>query len=921
MKKRILLNLSVSGLLVPFIAVSCTSQQKPISNNPVEAYKQTHADVLNKTETTVKVTDEQKVTSALTAYEGLTADVKTSLTSQKTLLDLLNTKISQLKQQNSEGQNNQDPKLPPLSAAEISALISTDDLSSLGTLYFIIEQEASNGLRIPQRVSDFSQISMSQALNSNSGFEAKDPRIGARLLNVRLSEDKSHLVAYVQFGNDQTKQFKLTGFASENGYGGQRLETDDEKSARLNRETNYAVNKSNSEKYDYDLENIKRSLESNALARTFSTTEEAKAAYNKIAKELNMPDYDTASKFGFIIPKYDANGQVVGLDVPTRGPRSVVHWYDHYKTSAPSPQRNTGLARKLINDNYAEAALQSYLLTFRAPIFTNDESVQIALENALGEVEFDIYSMVNLLDDQNAKNEIKARLDADKANNIDGKNTPAVVNAVFNDIINRLQITAGSQAAIEEMWEKKYTPFIKEHWKKLYDAAKKKGIFSQDILNRLKNDINERTVRDYETFVNYKQRSKAKVGNAGTAWILDYEKKEGEEYPTKWYFATNYHVINGWNENTVDTIRMDILNRTNEKHIFNAIKVLSIEEKFNKINVNKSAFKRIFDARDVLTTSPYEISKDQSVKDKEEFIDFAVFEIDFSKFTTNDLDGKTPQEFAKYFTNNYANLEEKLKLKVPTYDYVNNFDKINQPLLAKPGSPEATKQYDNLYVVSYPKARQQGFEDFYLNEHTDADQKAVLASTHTMWTNASSTWYDVTQYNKNDEKTLKQLQKGGTLSHMLNLRQFKDKPGVYDNFLVAPRSSGDKFLESSDDKKEYVNSGIGMLLKNFEVGGGASGSAIRNQNNEIMGILTTVFQHSTTSAGVALRSNGYDYKGLFGTYNLPQYDLIHGGGKDQKVGNSYREKLKTMYGENFKTNLMPNSVKDVPETYKFKQGS
>lgn len=325
MKKRILLNLSISGLLVPFIAVSCTSQQKPISNDPVEAYKQTHADVLNKTETTVKVTDEQKVTSALTAYEGLAADVKTSLTSQKTLLDSLNTKISQLKQQNSEGQNNQDPKLPPLSAAEISALISTDDLSSLGTLYFIIEQEASNGLRIPQRVSDFSQISMSQALNSNSGFEAKDPRIGARLLNVRLSEDKSHLVAYVQFGNDQTKQFKLTGFASENGYGGQRLETDDEKSARLNRETNYAVNKSNSEKYDYDLENIKRSLESNALARTFSTTEEAKAAYNKIAKELNMPDYDTASKFGFIIPKYDANGQVVGLDVPTRGPRSVVH--------------------------------------------------------------------------------------------------------------------------------------------------------------------------------------------------------------------------------------------------------------------------------------------------------------------------------------------------------------------------------------------------------------------------------------------------------------------------------------------------------------------------------------------------------------------------------------------------------------------
>nr|WP_307908446.1 hypothetical protein [Mycoplasmopsis bovis] len=53
------------------------------------------------------------------------------------------------------------------------------------------------------------------------------------------------------------------------------------------------------------------------------------------------------------------------------------------------------------------------------------------------------------------------------------------------------------------------------------------------------------------------------------------------------------------------------------------------------------------------------------------------------------------------------------------------------------------------------------------------------------------------------------------------------------------------------------------------------------------------------------RSPGKDYNKLFGNYNLPQYDLIYGGGKDQK--NSYRQALEAKYKfnewKNFKTKL------------------
>ena len=52
---------------------------------------------------------------------------------------------------------------------------------------------------------------------------------------------------------------------------------------------------------------------------------------------------------------------------------------------------------------------------------------------------------------------------------------------------------------------------------------------------------------------------------------------------------------------------------------------------------------------------------------------------------------------------------------------------------------------------------------------------------------------------------------------------------------------------------------------------------------------------------------------------MPQYDLIYGGGKDQK--NSFRQTLKELYKNNsdFKTALFPDGLGDdkVPNEFKF----
>jgi hypothetical protein len=108
------------------------------------------------------------------------------------------------------------------------------------------------------------------------------------------------------------------------------------------------------------------------------------------------------------------------------------------------------------------------------------------------------------------------------------------------------------------------------------------------------------------------------------------------------------------------------------------------------------------------------------------------------------------------------------------------------------------------------------------------------------------------------------------------------------------------------------------MPKHYAPGGGASGSSVRNQNNELVGVYHVSNNIAKTGLAAAFRSEGYDYGTLFDNqYKLPQYDLIYGGGADQR--NSYRQALKQLYGENYQTALFNNGVGDnqIPEEFKF----
>lgn len=90
-------------------------------NNPLEEdlnqgaaneYKQTFLEILSKNEDNVQITDQEKINSALNAYNNLSETIKSILTNEKTLLDKLAAKIASLKEND---QTTTNPIQPPKS--------------------------------------------------------------------------------------------------------------------------------------------------------------------------------------------------------------------------------------------------------------------------------------------------------------------------------------------------------------------------------------------------------------------------------------------------------------------------------------------------------------------------------------------------------------------------------------------------------------------------------------------------------------------------------------------------------------------------------------------------------------------------------------------------------------------------------------
>ncbi|MDJ1648110.1 Ig-specific serine endopeptidase MIP [Mycoplasma phocimorsus] len=580
-----------------------------------------------------------------------------------------------------------------------------------------------------------------------------------------------------------------------------------------------------------------------------------------------------------------------------------------------------GLARNLINEKYKDIALQTFAINFtnKVPRTLNERIMDI--EYAFNET-FKRIKYKNEESNESDKKDVVVWMN----------NTFARMN-IFLDLTKKYQPSQLTKAK----------EIVKEYQDKLKQLDQY-NFFASHTFNGEKFDENSNlSLYKKEDYISYEPDNYVLKNTAGTMWILDAKVEENGKYPTKFFFGTNVHVADAFGENTISiaisrpnesiVIKQEIKPNENDPRFdtftFPIRKQGTLKQKASESLLSAGElFKNIFMAKDFLKAKPADyLVKSQAKKyqDTEDFADFAIMEMDFSKikdfeqigmYANNDIESvisiknrekyNQAESFAKLFTNEYASEKNKDKrIKLLKESYLKNYEKIDSPLAGNIAS-----NIDSLYLLGYPSTQ----FDYYLSmgDKKYTNYKYITNSQYkqSLWINASSN-FDNSQ-NINHER-------GNRLSYQIGLRNFKSKPGIVDAFLSVPNKNADAFYQAPDGKK-FINMGLEYAPRFYSPGGGASGSSMRNQDNEIIGAYHLKygnFGEIGTGLTIALRSEGFNYQGLFGDYNLPQYDLIYGKGKEQK--NSYREQLGKIYPD-IKTFLLPHGTKEegIPDEFKFK---
>ncbi|VEU68512.1 Membrane-associated lipoprotein precursor [Mycoplasmopsis pulmonis] len=354
---------------------------------------------------------------------------------------------------------------------------------------------------------------------------------------------------------------------------------------------------------------------------------------------------------------------------------------------------------------------------------------------------------------------------------------------------------------------------------------------------------------------------------SGTTWILDYQLTEDGSYPLTWYFATNAHVATYFSSRDFPESTKYFRGETEEVYLrrwdlkktgTNIQKIENDDKPENTLTVPRKNVKLVFMGNDYLTTKPNDYFRD--LASYEEIIDFAVFEIKFQN-----------EAEARKFTSDYALWEEKDK---------NNF--IKDSLLKD--YLQTTNNY--YYISGYPDPTER-------NEDGIRKENQIRAL--------------VPSINKPVEDTVEGLdakiyEKGAMLSEFENNSMF-GKKGIVDS------SAFFKGTTLNIWGQKYYYSGLLYYFRNTALSGGSSGSKTVDKNNKIVGIHALGSDLSGLTGSVAFKSEGFKVQGLpsfwYRNYFIPQYDLIYGGGKEQKK--SYKDSLKNIkkIDSNFKTHLFP----------------
>ncbi|AEM68711.1 Ig-specific serine endopeptidase MIP [Mycoplasma putrefaciens] len=732
-----------------------------------------------------------------------------------------------------------------------------------------------------------------------------------------ISNATGTVTVFIKFLNrkeakTKTKKIILTGLSRNNGFNHHGSQEVDPTAAFGGENGIISYNAmSQEERFKYDNDKYVKVLESmynqhglnknidikEKFGLNFSEVE--KQEFDNLAKDVKFDSYYNAALKGFTLPVYEeSNGKKEkklkindGPEV-NKGPSFTDSLgTDHFKSN--------GLARTLINETYKTVAEQTFQVRFT---YLKDFAEEIALSKKNIELikSWDENQLKDFKNDQIKKLEYQYQL-------------------VIEQIQREIAFLATNDNGIKTNKQN----LIKEKLTELEHKRNEIKSHTRESLIKLQED-------EISKFEERKSKGEERSVESGTMWIMDYQL---ENNPTTFYFGTNSHVAKALTNKltAVSITRIKESVKVGQKLMLNSFDKNFETFTFNIDDKNRGSVSAIFHATDFISKKPSDyLVKEQAKKYKDAgfFADFAVIEFDFKKLLSNDnlsvMSGREPlnnyknqsvQELAKIITNNYANKENK-QVKFKSDSYLTEYKKIDRPILIE--NEEEFNKLENLYILGYPTSE----GDYYLKKYEDDTQIIEKKHDFSLWINADSKYFETVskQEGFSGNYSESELSRGNFLSYQIGYRSFIDKPGLTDAFLAAHRVGSDLYtLADQDGKlKQYFNFGLELMPRFYAPAGGASGSSVRNKNNELIAVYHASNNSAKTGLATMLRSPGYKYNGLFGEYNLPQYDLIYGSGKEQI--NSYRHALENKYkSSGIKTRLFKDGFdkQNIPENFKF----
>ncbi|MDQ0513876.1 hypothetical protein J2Z62_000314 [Mycoplasmoides fastidiosum] len=363
-----------------------------------------------------------------------------------------------------------------------------------------------------------------------------------------------------------------------------------------------------------------------------------------------------------------------------------------------------------------------------------------------------------------------------------------------------------------------------------------------------------------------------KVGdNGGTGWILDYQiPTDSSKYPTVWYYATNLHVIRALSSKSSYAPyqydpKTNIITKETKLRFYPVGSIGGGGQMFNEAlgmenkgpsyaNPNSSKevsvdAKILFTGRDFLKSKPHDFFPDKFDPSLEEFADFAVFE---------------------------ATFKDEAEAKWATQDYVaepHKFSFLKQSYLSQP--PKKWKSPD-FYSAGYPSGGATSYPHVATNKNPEEN-----GHLHP----------ELPENIKNQ---------GSPFANVRVLSSFTNHEGINDN-LIGMNNLNLKFWG-----EKLTLGGLSYAIRHDAMRGGSSGGMVINEKNEIVSIHYSDWDKSDTGLSFVLKSERFLYNNI-PNYYLADYDLIFGGGLDQK--NSYKDALARAYSnKGIKTNLFPNGL-------------